>query len=213
MAIYALHGFLGTPADWDGFFPNVHAPNLFRESPHPFWEWAQSFNKKIQGNDNVLVGYSMGGRLALHALIENPSLWKAAIIVSANPGINIENRTIDWHHKFLNDPWDELMDAWNQQPIFCGDVVHRREKDFSREILAEAFKAWDVKNQDNLKEQIEALEIPILWIVGELDQKYVAIAKQMNFSGRSKISIAPQAGHRVPWQNQLWFKNEVKQFL
>jgi 2-succinyl-6-hydroxy-2,4-cyclohexadiene-1-carboxylate synthase len=221
MAIYALHGFLGSPSDWNGFFPTLHAPNLFEESPIPFWEWAESFNRKIIDSGNVLIGYSMGGRLALHALIENPSLWKAAIIISANPGIENESERFDrlhadklWHDRFLHEPWEALMDAWNRQPIFVGDPLVRHEKDFSRQALAEAMLSWTVGKQDFLKPSIEELDIPILWIVGENDKKYVEIAKKIKLKNKkSKISIAPHAGHRVPWQSKIWFTKEVEKFL
>lgn len=222
MAIYALHGFLGNGKDWDGFFSQqINMPNLFEQSTSPFWDWAKTFNGSIKSPQNVLVGYSMGGRLALHALIQNPSLWKSAVIISSNPGIENQNDRIErlkadgeWSRRFLQEPWEPLMEAWNRQPIFAGVPIHRDEKDFSRSSLAAAMTTWSVGNQDFLKPQIEALDIPILWIVGEQDLKYVQIAKNMKLKNKqSKISIAPQAGHRVPWQQKLWFQQEVEKFL
>lgn len=56
--IACLHGFLGQPADWDFLRASfeIVAPDLFAGEPIPAAD--------------VLVGYSMGGRLALHALLD-----------------------------------------------------------------------------------------------------------------------------------------------
>lgn len=62
--IACLHGFLGRPADWDFLRPSfdVAAPDLFAGEPIPAAD--------------VLVGYSMGGRLALHALLVSPVILR-----------------------------------------------------------------------------------------------------------------------------------------
>lgn len=224
MAIYALHGFLGTPSDWEGMFPSSHqvqAPNLFKNEIVPFWEWSQIFNDGIKDSSNILVGYSMGGRLALHALIQNPAPWKAAIIISANPGIenpasriNRKKADAEWSEKFLHTPWKDLITEWNQQPVFGGNTQERHEEDFSRASLADAMLTWSLGNQEFLIPHIEKLEIPLLWIVGENDTKYLEIAKQIKLRhSQSKISVAPHAGHRVPWQQKIWFQKEVEKFL
>ncbi len=116
--------------------------------------------------------------------------------------------------KFLTAPWDELIQEWNRQPLFDNFAIARQEKDFQRKALAAALVNWSLGKQSFLKKAIERLDIPILWVVGENDQKYVSIARQIKFkNSRSKISIAPHAGHRVPWQQKLWFQQEVKKFL
>jgi 2-succinyl-6-hydroxy-2,4-cyclohexadiene-1-carboxylate synthase len=224
MAIYALHGFLGKPTDWNEVFPASHlvqTPNLFEKEISPLWDWSKGFNSSVIESSNVLVGYSMGGRLALHALIQNPKLWKAAIIISANPGmddpVQCSIRQIEdseWAKKILNQPWNELMIDWNRQSVFDGSKIERNEIDFDRTSLAKAMISWSLGNQDNLMPAIERLEMPILWIAGENDTKYTEIARRMKFRHpKSKISIAPLAGHRVPWQQKLWFQKEVEQFL
>ena len=117
--IYALHGFLGKPSDWDFLdLQNIHAPNL-HQAPQAkdFWNWAEDFNREVAAQDDapILLAYSMGGRLALHALLQGPKLWKAAIIVSAHTGLQSEQeRTARLQsdaklaEDFLHQPWAEV---------------------------------------------------------------------------------------------------------
>src|SRR6476661_7376674 len=98
--IHALHGFLGLPRDWDLFESAVqdHRGRPVRLVKHNLWEelaalddkslrsWAREFNSNIEGK-NILVGYSMGGRLAMHALIDDHTKWSGAVFISAHPGL------------------------------------------------------------------------------------------------------------------------------
>ena len=81
MNVYFLHGFLGLPSDWvptlddmhkdPKFDAHVHLMNLWRtiedtQVETMFEDWATEFSKELQGEDNWLVGYSLGGRLPLN---------------------------------------------------------------------------------------------------------------------------------------------------
>ncbi len=221
MAIYALHGFLGLPEDWNDIFPKefeICAPNLFGTEITPVSQWVKTFNAMAKGR-NILAGYSMGGRLALHALVANPSQWEKVIIISGHPGHTIEEEKEDrlktdtlWSQRFLSDPWDVLIKDWNNQGVLNSINVHRNETDFSREALSKAILNWSVGHQTCLIDAIEKLNIPILWITGENDHKYSSIKIKFKHP-ESKKSVAPRSGHRVPWQQKSWLQQEVRSFL
>ncbi|MCX6865074.1 MAG: hypothetical protein NTV46_02435, partial [Verrucomicrobia bacterium] len=85
---------------------------------------ADAGGEESRGNGRALLGYSMGGRLALHALLEENPPWQAAIIVSAHPGLEAEaeretRRTADaaWAHQALTGNWQEFLAAWDAQPM------------------------------------------------------------------------------------------------
>jgi pimeloyl-ACP methyl ester carboxylesterase len=108
--IWALHGFLGEGSDWDflrqplrAIGCELHAPSLFAASAaeedlriDPAGEslvvWTRRFIQYVAARDSspVILGYSLGGRLALHLLAERSSTFKAGIIVSAGLGIEGE---------------------------------------------------------------------------------------------------------------------------
>ncbi len=83
--IWAIPGFLGVPSDWDIFsWEGLKKVDLASPSCISFDTWAKHFNREVkshQNSNNILLGYSLGGRLGLHAVIEQPQLWNAAIIV------------------------------------------------------------------------------------------------------------------------------------
>ncbi len=127
MTLFALHGFLGLPSDWD-FLRQVHAIDVLSLNPpsEGLVAWAKAFNKFVNRREGprLLLGYSMGARLAMHALIDSPELWSGAIFVSGHPGLKSSEKQqrLDRDNyradRFLQDPWDILMRDWEAQPLF-----------------------------------------------------------------------------------------------
>lgn len=175
--IRTLPGFLGLPGDWD------------------FLPWEHSVDE-----GDLLLGYSMGGRLALQLLEQEP--YRKAVIISA--GINAPDpqrgaRDEEWARRFEWEDWASLMRAWNAQEVFGGHVVLRREQDFDRAQLARQLREQSpaVMAPPNL----ERIETPILWIAGERDTRYVEIARYaVARLPHAELWICPGAGHRVPWE-------------
>ena len=143
--IHALHGHAGLP---DDLMP------LLRFAGQPFQEWhlwrtltnhpesasldgfATLLNDTASHDGHhlrILLGYSLGGRLALHALTQQPQMWDAAIILSAHPGLSTDEEragrlTHDqaWAAHFLHDSWPEVMAAWNEQAVFRSSTFQCR---------------------------------------------------------------------------------------
>ena len=227
MTIWALPGFLGLETDWDVFnLKDLVGVNPMQFSLDSYESWVNDFNafiKDKKSHFNVLMGYSLGGRLALHALIDQPHLWDAAIIISAHTGLNFDlekkQRLIDdgkWAHLFQEYEWKELMKLWNSREVFQKDAFcfEREEKEYLREQLIKILTNLSLGNQMYLNEAIHRLSIPILWITGQEDQKFCQIAEQLQFSHPlSKWISIPNVGHRVPWGKSLEFQRIVQVFL
>jgi 2-succinyl-6-hydroxy-2,4-cyclohexadiene-1-carboxylate synthase len=223
---HVLHGFLGLPSDWEFLERKWNYVDLFNAPVgEGLWSWAGMFNDAVKetGQKRLLIGYSLGGRLALHALIDSPRLWSGAVIISANPGLQTAKekkarleRDLQWSQRFLSEPWELLMKDWNAQHVFSGDdcAPVRKEEDYSRTALAGALKGWSLGKQNDLRQAIRQLSVPVLWIAGERDPKSASIAKSLKFShSQSKVWIDSEAGHRVPWQQKNSFKQELATFL
>lgn len=217
--VYGLHGFLGKPADWNSF-DSITNPLTLTHNELPFWQWAKKFNSELPLKEKkILVGYSMGGRLAMHLLIDNPASWAGAVLISAHPGLTTEEerakrRESDrlWSERFLHDPWDILMLDWNQNPVFSAQPFPspRLENEFNRQALAQQLTNWSLGQQEDLLPKMQTLDMPILFLAGENDKKFALIAEQ--FSTFAQVSIVPGASHRVPWDRPELFEKTVKSF-
>ncbi len=222
MNIYTLHGFLGSPRDWNSIIEGHHV-DLFQPPLLDFSTWAQNFNTQAKQNTDskrVLIGYSLGGRLALYALDQDPEMWDAAVIISTNPGLTSEEakqarkeHDEKWAKRFETEEWDSLMRAWNGQGVFT-NTMERHEKDYSREVLANSLRQWSLGGQKNFFPRLSELSLPILWIAGQNDDKFATLAQSVTLQNpKSKIWIAPDAGHRVPWEQTEAFQKEITTFL
>lgn len=230
--MHVLHGFLGKPADWNlldlknEVEREICTPNLFEDLPiAPFAEWAKTYHAKFCERDShhVLMGYSLGGRIGLHLLLQDPKLWKAAIFISTHSGLtSIEDRQARiiadrrWAEKFEKEPWETLLKDWNSQDVFKRDTfsLDRLEGDYCRKALSKALSAWSLGEQEDLKDHLYSLDIPILWMVGAEDTKFLHKARELKLKHpKSKVCVLENAAHRLPWQQPENFLLNVKQFL
>jgi 2-succinyl-6-hydroxy-2,4-cyclohexadiene-1-carboxylate synthase len=205
MTLFALSGFLGTAKDWQGVpvelepdFPQVGSLK----------EWAESFNIYASAfkAPRVLLGYSLGGRKALHALLDREELWSQAILISTHPGLVTENereartaQDLIWAERFLTEDWDAVMHAWNAQPVFAGSSSITRQCD--RKRAAHDLMSYSLGKQQDLRESIARLETPILWIAGAKDPKFTQISQEMaGLHLHSQSLILKEFGHRINFQ-------------
>lgn len=229
-SITVIAGFLGEKKDWDFLETDkLGVQNIFPVAPCSFS--AKSFDhfsdlliEEMQKNgSHYVLGYSLGGRLALHSVIKNPSFFKGAIFISTHPGLlNSEEREKRLKNdeelaaKVLTQPWKDLMELWESQKVFQSGsfVFQRKESNFKRIFLAEALKNYSLGKQNNFREEIAKLNLPILWITGSLDEKFSQCAKTLGFSHPSSLQkIFSDAGHRLPWEKPEELQKAVYSFL
>ncbi|MEX2179644.1 MAG: alpha/beta fold hydrolase [Gemmatimonadaceae bacterium] len=234
--IWALHGFLGRGVDWHPFGDLLRelgdgeprTPDLFsspantRQTPA---EWARAFVARIAAEDPSpsIVGYSMGGRLALHALLARPGLFERATLVSTGLGIDdpdLRNARLlsdeRWATRFETDDWDTVIAAWNSQEVFGGarPVTERREGDFNRMALGGALRSWSPAAHEPLAQRLPGIETPVLLIAGEQDARYAREAERAaRLLPNARVSIVPAAGHRVPWEQHERFSESLRSFF
>lgn len=227
MVIWAIPGFLGLPTDWDILqWPHLRGVDLHAFSWNSLTEWGTQFNAWVERKEKepaILMGYSLGGRLALHALLQRPQQWQAAIIVSAHPGITHlpdrkrrQKHDQEWANRFETEEWSSLMQAWNGQQVFQHETFHfqRQEKDYPRGQLAQCLKAGSLGQQTDLRSHIASLAVPLLWITGSEDCLYSQIAQMLCLAHpSSRWENVQKAGHRVPWSQTQIFSDLVQAFL
>lgn len=217
--IIALHGFLGHPRDFKPLSLNgLIAPNIFCTPLCPLEPWARRFNS-IVADQPILMGYSMGGRLALHCLLGDPKIFKAAIILAAHPGLNDqqlrrERSAYDgiWATEFLKTPWASLMREWDKAPALCSSkAIVRAETDFSRRALASSLRYFSLGRQQFLAPKINELSLPILWLSPENEAEKVASIKLSN--PNSEMVQIRRGGHRFMFEDPQLVANLINRFL
>ncbi len=225
--IWAIPGFLGLPSDWDFLkWKNIVGVDLHAFGWNSLTAWAKQFNDWIakQNKDPaILMGYSLGGRLALHVLLDRPQQWKAAIIISTHPGLTDSQEKQKrfehdqkWVERFQTEKWESLMESWNAQDVFKQDVFHfdRLEANYQRPQIIKTLFQGSLLKQADLRQHIANCSMPILWITGSLDQRYCQLAQSLIFAHfLSRWEKIADAGHRVPWTQSHLFSQCVQTFL
>ena len=240
MECWCLHGAVGMAADFRGFAKRLaegrtgsRAVDLWRFlecQPMPLTDFGPALNadasgEVFRGSGRALLGYSMGGRLALHALLEKTHPWQAAVIVAAHPGLESQTeresrRASDaaWASKALTGNWQGFLDAWNAQPVL-GNTAMREPQASGRLVMrrreiARSFVDWSLGAQEPLWGRLHEITVPVLWVTGEDDPKFLALAERAVAEiPRATLAIAPLSGHRVPWDAEAWLAEKVAGFL
>lgn len=245
--LWCLHGAVGMAADWRGLaVPGwaVKRVDLWRFldcCPMSMAEFGRALNREAEGGKReaaggkqVLLGYSMGARLGLHALLETGH-WDGAVLVGPHPGLETEDeraarRSADaeWGSAALSGEWGEFLERWEGQGILkktsnielptsnfevwemadrAGLVGRRRE-------VARSFIDWSLGAQEPLWGRLGGISCPLLWCAGEDDAKFRALAERaVPLLPRGELWIAPGAGHRVPWDAPAAFAAKLGEFL
>jgi len=244
--IYALHGTMGMAADWGQPLDKlgmdaglIHAIDLWEYTGTSLREFAKRFNHVVRDkgcDENILLGYSMGARLALHVLLDDASLWRKAVIVSAHTGLVGKERMLRvksdavWAEKIRTERWVEVLREWNDQPIFKtrtqmgGDTDSNQDNtlcmgdrsllESKKEMVAESFHQWSLGQQEDLLADLKKVNTPVLWFTGEEDLKFTDIAKlAVRELPSSRHAVVTGAGHRVPWENPCFFTQELLRFV
>jgi len=201
--------------------------DLYAKPFQGFDDWTKDFCDRaelaINGEKSILLGYSLGGRLALHASLQNPNLWKSAIVVGADPGLESEeekklqlNRDRNWADRLKKEPLEHLVREWDEQPVFCGieNSAPRNLKELDPIQLSQQFEVFSKGLQQNLVPALSELKNPpVLFLAGEKDKKYQQIGDELaELCPVVKSQWVEDSGHRVPWENPESFSRILIDF-
>ncbi len=212
-----LHGFTQTSKSWVSPASAIRGgTKQFIDAPDHGESQGQSLNLAEAGNavaeialESTLIGYSMGARIALHAVLQNPKAFNGVVLVSGTAGIADDQERMNrkLHDEALacsiEDTGNEaFIREWVQQPLFANsrfseeDIADRLRN--SASSLASSLRLCGTGTQRSLWDDLKNILIPVLVVAGERDEKFVAIAHQMHgLIPFSQIAIVQNAGHAV----------------
>ncbi|BDH45106.1 2-succinyl-6-hydroxy-2,4-cyclohexadiene-1-carboxylate synthase [Salmonella enterica subsp. enterica serovar Choleraesuis] len=231
-----LHGFLGSHAEWQDIAENFPEwPQLFIDLPGHGGAPAPQFNgfkalseqlseilNHYQITDYWLVGYSLGGRLAMYHACHASRPPCGLVIEGGNPGLeNSEQRVARlahderWAQRFESEALEQVLDDWYQQPVFAHlnatqrhALVRLRAKGDSQ-ALAQMLRATSLGLQPDLRPLLAGLSLPFYYFYGARDTKFAALA-----AGLPALSVAiPAAGHNAHRENPMAFSERLLEIL
>ncbi len=235
MTLWCLHGNLQTPSVWERFATTwtykgrpieLKCPSLWKNTATDFDTWTDHFCSEVARHDapQWLLGYSLGGRLALHALLANPTLFAGVMLVAAHPGLETKGERekqlawdTAWGNRFLQESWDTLFTDWDALSVFDGipNPVARDTSRLDRQAIANTFVRFSKGRQTNLLPKLALLtNPPVVFISGARDTRYQELGNRMAASCPTiQHHVVPDAGHRVPWENPAAFAQIIQVFL
>ncbi len=239
--ILALHGFTGSGLDFECFVEDTAdqftwwLPDLMGHGDSPVTENIDDYtiSAHIRHLDEiaesiacpfVLLGYSMGGRLALSYALERPELINHLILVGTTPGIeNPDERKSRQQsdealaNSIITGGVKSFLKTWHKQPIiktqenipdFLRTNMMKRRRQNNPLGLANTLRAMGTGVMQPLWNRLTEIKCPVTLITGEMDNKFCNIAKQMKKQAPAMThEIIPNAGHAAIWENIDSFVN------
>src|SRR3954447_25357282 len=220
-ALVLLHGFTQTRQSWrrtiaalDGRYTRTVAIDLLghgqlSERRPASLAATLAYLAALVDVPQVLAGYSMGGRIALHAALARPELVQRLILLGASPGLateaqRAERRAAD---NALADRIEVIgVEAfaaeWARLPLWEGQSERVRAAANADRLrntaggLAAALRGLGTGTLPSLWERLGELTMPVTLVTGERDAKFRAIADRMaERLPRAEVVVVPGAGH------------------
>lgn len=181
----------------------------------------------LQIDKCLLLGYSMGGRLALYMTLHFPDRFEKVVLESASPGLKTEKdrshriqSDLDIAQKLENSNIKDFILNWYDRPLFkslkkspqFNQLIEARLANNPLE-LAKSLRNLGTGNQPSLWEKLTQNQIPILLLAGEDDHKFTTINTEIaNLCPAASLQIVPKSGHNIHFENIDKFVEVVRQF-
>lgn len=232
-----LHGLLGDGDDWAAVLPYfADWPLATLDLPGHGGSvaiMAENFTTVAGGlaqtlaslriENYILIGYSLGGRIALyHACRDNPPGLRALFVEGAHPGLNRpaerEQRLRHdqgWAQRFAQQPLPIVLADWYRQPVF-GDLsaaqrhalILLRSRNQGASVAA-MLTATSLARQPDLLPALQAMTLPFGYLCGEHDVKFSTLARQSALP----YTLVADAGHNAHRANPSAFAGQLRSLL
>jgi 2-succinyl-6-hydroxy-2,4-cyclohexadiene-1-carboxylate synthase len=243
-----LHGFTGSSASWAGEFTrpgSAHRRLIALDMPGHGQSSAPTDVTRyqmeqcqadiltvlqalgVQKHEAILLGYSMGGRIALALAFSD--FFRALILESASPGLadplSREQRRLSDNalaDRIENEGVAAFVTYWESLPLFASlrnlppetqAALHAQRLNNRALGLANSLRGIGTGVQPALHARLHSLHIPVLLLAGELDQKFGQIAHSMAQQlPQARLQIVPGSGHTTHLERPDIFAQLVDEF-
>ncbi len=217
-----LHGFTQTGRSWQpvghalagryrALAPDLPGHGAFAERRPASFAACDAYLRAVTGVRFTLAGYSMGGRIALHAALGLGDRLRRLVLIGASPGLAgpQERAARAAADAALADRIEAIgIDAfvreWGAQPLFAGmprgiaDVVDADRRRNTAPGLAAALRGLGTGVMPPLWDRLGELAVPVDLVAGERDEKFRAVAERMAAAiPGARLHVVAGAGHAV----------------
>ena len=220
--LVVLHGFTNTGASWGpviravgdryrSLAPDIRGHGSASGATPVTLDAVLEDIARLTTGPFTLAGYSMGGRIALHAALAFPERVTRLVLIGASPGLadpteREARRVAD--EKLAEEI--ETMDIetfaqrWAETPLLSGlppDLAEQAHLDRLRSTpagLAAALRGLGTGALPSLWDRLGELTVPVTLVAGERDEKFRSVARQMaELMRHAEARTVPGAGHAV----------------
>jgi 2-succinyl-6-hydroxy-2,4-cyclohexadiene-1-carboxylate synthase len=246
--VLLLHGFTGSKETWQPLIESLskkyrvialdllghgETSSPIDKSRYQMEEAAseiKEFLEKLEIKSVHLLGYSMGGRLALYFALHYPTYVTSLILESCTPGLpKIEDRLArkEFDEKLatfiLEKGIPAFVDKWENVALFHSQKslpVKQQEEIRKGRLnqvpigLSNSLKGMGTGVQPSLWEGIHQITAPTLLVCGELDEKFCLIMEKMiKRMNSARLEKVLNAGHAIHVEQEGKFVTIVSGFL
>ena len=177
-----------------------------------------------------LLGYSMGGRVALSFACQYPTMVNSLILESSSPGLKTEQERLNrieqdyaLANRIETEGLEAFVDYWENIPLFSSikklptavqDSLRRERLTQQIEGLANSLRGMGTGKQPSYWGCLSNLDIPVLLVIGSNDLKFVRIANEME-QGLTDVTkrVIDDSGHMVHLEQQKLFAEIIVKWL
>lgn len=217
-----LHGFTQTGRSWAGvtaalgeryrsFAPDLPGHGDAAGRRPATIDACVAYLRALPFESFTLCGYSMGGRVALHAALALPGRVARLVTIGATPGIADDRERSERARSdaALADRIERIgvetfAREWAEQPIFASqprgvaEIAHRDRLRNTPEGLAASLRGMGTGVMTPVWDRLGELSMPVTLVAGEHDEKFRAIAERMAGSiPQAEVVVVPGTGHAV----------------
>jgi 2-succinyl-6-hydroxy-2,4-cyclohexadiene-1-carboxylate synthase len=164
-----------------------------------------------------VVGYSMGGRLALHVAVRLPERTQSLLTIGAQPGLHGDEREARRERdemlarRLESSGLDTFVHYWESLPMFAGiarrgpeylAMLHELRMQNTAAGLAASLRGMGAGAMDPLWDELDAITVPATFVAGEHDLPFIDVALRMANSVRDwRFRVVAGAGHAAQFED------------
>ena len=246
--VLLIHGFTGSLEDWRYIYPNLDErfnyvgidlighgksdspTDIEKYKPESLISQIYDILDHLSINKVIILGYSMGGRVALYFAVSYPQKIKGLILESTSVGIkNEKDRTkrIESDEELASyiedNGTEQFAERWMDQDIFntqrrFSDVKLQKKRNRiaqnSETGLANTLRGFGTGRMSYLAAKLNIIHCSVLLISGELDTKYCKLNAELEKKfPNAKNAVVKNAGHNTHLEESERFVQAANEYL